>query len=80
MLLEPKYVAAVFIGGMDGIEAEFNEFRHHYSNLPVLPIASTGGAANLIYREWSDRLSLPTDLRSEVAYPYLFRKLFSQLS
>ncbi len=79
MLTEPNYVAGVFIGGMDGIEKEFGEFRQRNPYKPAFPIASTGGAAKLLYKEWAHPLRLPESLENEIAYPFLFRQLFSRL-
>lgn len=80
MLTEPTYVAGVFIGGMNGIEEEFNEFRRIHPKRPAFPIASTGGAARLLYQEWSSSLRLPRILENEIAYPFLFRQLLSHLN
>lgn len=43
------YLAAVFIGGMDGIEDEFKRFGARYPTAPRLPISSTGGATRLLH-------------------------------
>jgi hypothetical protein len=80
MLTEPNYVAGVFVGGMDGIEQEFLEFRRCNPNSKAFPIASTGGAAKILFNEWSGKLGLPTSLQDEVAYPFLFRQLLSEFS
>jgi SLOG cluster3 family len=81
MLSEPNYVAGVFIGGMDGIEEEFREFRRMHRKCPIFPIASTGGAAKILFNEWSKPLGfnsmLNSMLQDEVAYPFLFRRLLS---
>lgn len=45
MLSRTDLVAAVFIGGMDGVEAEFELFRSLHPNGVVLPVAAPGGAA-----------------------------------
>jgi len=37
--------AAVFIGGMDGVEAEYDLFRHFHPDGKILPVPATGGAA-----------------------------------
>jgi hypothetical protein len=79
MIGEPTYICAVFVGGMDGIESEFNEFRQKHPLVPVFPIASTGGAASLLYNKWRHELRLNSDLRTEVAYPFLFRRLLLEV-
>ena len=75
MMTEPNYTAGIFIGGMEGIEEEFDEFRRANPDRPAFPIASTGGAAKFLYQEWSKALRLPPSLESEIAYPFLFRQL-----
>jgi hypothetical protein len=79
MLQEPTFVAGVFVGGMDGIENEFMEFRERHPNTPVFPVASTGGAAKILYTEWADKLGLPAPLKDEIAYPFLWHHLLSTL-
>jgi hypothetical protein len=49
MLSDHKFDAAVFIGGMDGIEVEYNMFKEKHPNALILPIASTGAATRIIY-------------------------------
>lgn len=45
MLSREDLVAAVFIGGMDGVEAEYDLFIRFHPNAKVLPVAAPGGAA-----------------------------------
>lgn len=45
MLARQGLVAAVFIGGMDGVEAEYELFTHFHPTAKVLAVASPGGAA-----------------------------------
>ena len=49
MLSESEFSAAVFIGGMEGIEIEYQMFRSKYPNALMLPIASTGAATKIVY-------------------------------
>jgi hypothetical protein len=79
MISEPTYICAVFVGGMDGIESEFDEFRQKHPLAPLFPIASTGGAASLLFDKWHKELALRPELRTEVAYPFLFRRLLSDI-
>lgn len=51
MLSDFEFSAAVFIGGMDGIEVEYNLFKHKHPNALILPIASTGAATKIIFDE-----------------------------
>jgi hypothetical protein len=65
MLSDYHYEAGVFIGGMEGVEEEFELFRQLHPNATILPIASTGGAALLIYQL---NQGLPSDLLSSLDY------------
>jgi hypothetical protein len=71
MLTHCRYDAAFFIGGMEGVIEEFEMLRALQPDVPVYPIASTGGASLDLYRrgEWD------TLLMDELTYPTLFRKL-----
>lgn len=51
MLGENVFDAGVFIGGMDGVEDEYKLFKQLHPNAIILPIASTGAAAKIIYEE-----------------------------
>ncbi|WP_454878504.1 SLOG domain-containing protein [Serratia inhibens] len=45
MLSREDLAAAVFIGGMDGVEAEYDLFVRFHPEAKVLPVAAPGGAA-----------------------------------
>lgn len=45
MLSRENLIAAVFIGGMEGVEIEHQLFRKFHPSAKVLPVPSTGGAA-----------------------------------
>lgn len=45
MLSREDLVAAVFIGGMEGVEAEYDLFVRFHPQAQVLPVAAPGGAA-----------------------------------
>lgn len=45
MLSREDLVAAVFIGGMDGVDIEYTLFRRFHPTAKVLPVPSPGGAA-----------------------------------
>ncbi|GAB3879379.1 hypothetical protein GCM10028824_42740 [Hymenobacter segetis] len=49
MLSENQFSAAVFIGGMDGIEDEYKMFVEMHPSALILPIASTGAATKVVY-------------------------------
>ncbi len=74
MIYENDFSAAVFIGGMDGIEVEYNMFREKHSEALILPIASTGAATKIVY----DTI-YPKELKNErfekdYGYMSLFQK------
>lgn len=45
MLSRQDLKAAVFIGGMEGVEAEYDLFRRFHPEGKILPVPATGGAA-----------------------------------
>lgn len=75
MLSAAPFDAAIFIGGMEGVEHEFAMFQRLNPAAPVFPIASTGGAAGLLFERERRGLGLPDVLLTEYAYPTLFRQL-----
>lgn len=75
MLSENEYSAAVFIGGMDGIEVEYNMFREKHPDALLLPIASTGAATRIVYENL-----LPGDFKNErLLKDYGYMSLFQNL-
>lgn len=75
MFSENEFAAAVFIGGMNGIEDEFRMFREYHPDALLLPVASTGAATKVVY----DKL-LPDEFKNErllkdYGYMSLFQKL-----
>ena len=74
MLSESDFSAAVFIGGMDGIEVEYKMFIEKHPNALVLPIASTGAATKIIYENY-----LPNKEKNErFVKDYAFMSLFQK--
>jgi hypothetical protein len=51
MLSRKDLDAAVFIGGMEGVEDEYRLFRECHPNAKVLPVPAPGGAALLLAEE-----------------------------
>ncbi len=75
MLTESQFSAAVFIGGMEGIELEYNMFRKIQPHAILLPIASTGAATKMVY----DNL-LPDEYKNErLVKDYGYMSLFQKL-
>lgn len=77
MLTENQFLAGVFIGGMQGVEQEFQLFRDYQPHAKLFPVASTGAAAKIIY----DNLHSKPDIRltNDFAYMALFRDLFTNI-
>jgi hypothetical protein len=72
MMGDFDYEAGVFIGGMEGVEREFTLFRRQHREALVLPFASTGGAALLLY----DRTpGLPSCLKDSLDYVGIIHRM-----
>lgn len=74
MLNDNTFVAGVFIGGMEGIEDEYNLFQKLHPNAIVLVIASTGGASKILYNKHYNILKNER-LENDYAYMSLFQDL-----
>lgn len=70
MIKENDFVAGIFIGGMSGVEWEFDYFKKIHPKALLLPIATTGAAAKVIY----DRA--PSNYSKELATDYSYMSLF----
>lgn len=75
MLQESKPVAAVFVGGMEGVEDEFRLCAELFPAMPRYLVAAPGGAAALLAK---DHALAPPDSSDQLrkalanAYPYPF--------
>jgi hypothetical protein len=66
-----EFSAGIFIGGMEGVEDEFKLFKSIHPKVLLLPIASTGAAAKIIFDE--------NDFKnSELLNSYLYDNLFQK--
>ena len=74
MLRNNIFEAGVFIGGMDGVEEEYKLFKEFNPNAILLPIASTGGAAKIIYDNSIEELK-NEQLVNDYGYMNLFQEL-----
>lgn len=70
MITSRDFQAAVFIGGMEGLFEELDLFVHHHPLAVVLPLASTGAAAAMIFKSGTYDEQLARDR----TYPSLFRR------
>lgn len=73
MLGDHDYSAAVFIGGMEGVEDEYALFRKYHPAAPCFPIASTGAAARILFEEHPEEFD--ERLLTELSYNSLFKDL-----
>lgn len=74
MLGDNKFEAGIFIGGMNGVEDEFKMFRDLNPQAILLPIASTGAAADIIYKENIQEFQ-DEKLKNDYGYMSLFQEL-----
>lgn len=75
MFRENEFVAAVFIGGMDGIEVEYNMFKELHPEALLLPIASTGAATKIVYDNLLAEEFKEERLLNDYGYTSLFQKM-----
>lgn len=69
-----RFDAGIFLGGMEGVEREYEMFRQLHPDKPACPIASTGAAARILFERYQpDQVELMSDLR----YLSLFRRLLN---
>ena len=73
MIGDNDYVAAVFIGGKDGVFEEFKLFQDYHPDALVLPIASTGAASRNLYETHLEKFD--KRLLTELSYTTLFKEL-----
>lgn len=76
MIAKNIFNAGIFIGGMEGVEQEFQIFRTSHSSVPVYPIASTGAASRIIFSEYCPDFK---ELSDNFAYNSLFRRIVKQI-
>lgn len=72
-----NFKAGIFIGGMEGINDEYHIFKERHPNAMVLPIASTGAAAKILFDSYHQRFN--NRLLNDYAYMAMFRDLLSDI-
>ena len=72
MLDDFEFSAGIFIGGMEGVEEEYDMFIEKHPKALVLPIASTGAGAKKIYDERF------TDKNERLVKDYAYMSLFQK--
>lgn len=73
MICKNNYIAGIFIGGMEGVEEEFELFSKSHSKALLLPIATTGAAAKIIFDKSSHKFD--NRLKTEFTYMKMFKEL-----
>lgn len=71
---ENDFAAAIFIGGMDGIEVEYKMFTEYHPDAILLPVASTGAATKIIYENFLEEKYKNERLLKDYGYMSLFQK------
>jgi len=80
MIRSSPFAAGIFIGGMDGLFEEWDIFLQEHPGALVLPVASTEGAARLLWMNWTPSAPLPVpDARERLARDVQYRQLFNDL-
>ena len=77
MIGSRPFAAAVFIGGMGGLFEECAIFKELHPNKPIFPIASTLGAAQILFEQNVD--SQGHEIRQALATNKRYRALFRQI-
>lgn len=70
---ENDFKVGIFIGGMEGINDEYLMFKEKHPNALILPMASTGAAAKILYENQPQDYDIR--LKNDYAYMALFRDL-----
>ena len=70
MLKSCRFKAGVFIGGMEGVEQEFELFREFHPDAILFPLVSTGAASRMIYQKMN---LVDKRLENDFAYSSLFK-------
>lgn len=73
MLTDRLISYGVFVGGMNGVEEEYEALNKLQPQAKCLPIASTGGAALNIFQNGN----FNENLKTQLTYRTLFRRLIS---
>jgi hypothetical protein len=77
VMLTKPFDAGIFIGGMEGVEEEFDMFQQLQPKTPAFPVASTGAAASILFERNSDLQQRHPELRDEISYLSLMRDLLA---
>jgi len=76
MLSAHPFAAAVFIGGMDGVEKEYEVFTERLPGVPAFPVASTGAAARILWQRFTQA---DPDVQNRLAMDLIYDLLFEDV-
>ena len=77
MISENDFKAGIFIGGMEGINDEYQMFKEKHPSAIILPVASTGAAARILFE--SQPYNFDGRLLNDYAYMDLFREILNDV-
>jgi hypothetical protein len=83
MIHSEPFSAAFFIGGMEGVEAEYELMKEEQSRVPRFPVYTTGGAARMLWTKelrFSEENPNIRELRTNTSYVGLFTNLLERVS
>lgn len=72
MMSDHDFSAAIFVGGMEGVEAEYDLFIKLNPNAKVIPVPSPGGVARELFLKRKD---LPKNFENAIDFSYWFYDL-----
>lgn len=75
LIEDNDFSVGIFIGGMEGIADEYGMFKAAHPDAMILPVASTGAAAKILFDEIKPKLN--SRLLEDYAYMALFRDLLA---
>jgi hypothetical protein len=78
MFSENEFDAAIFIGGMNGIVDEFIMFKEYHPEALLLPVASTGAGAKIVYDNFLHEELKNERLVKDYGYMSLFQKFLME--
>lgn len=71
MFGQNKFVAGVFIGGMEGINDEYVMFKEFHPNAITIPLGSTGAASKILY---DNMINPNTRFLNDYAFSSIFQE------
>ncbi|TAL79987.1 MAG: hypothetical protein EPN75_08840 [Beijerinckiaceae bacterium] len=74
-MLSGTFNCGIFIGGMEGVEEEYEMFRRLQPGVPAFPVASTGAASAMLYNASTSLKKQHPELQEEFSYITLMRNL-----